>query len=164
EKTGLIPSSEWKRKRFGERWYPAETLSVAIGQGYVNVTPIQMAQVAAEVANGGIRYKPQFVNEVDAPDGTPVHIYPPLVEPRLNLNPAYMDFIRDAMCDVVNGPGGTAHKAALPNIVVCGKTGTAQVVAEKQGERTEEKNMSEEERDNGWFIAFAPKDHPRIAV
>jgi len=163
EKTGIIPSSEWKRKRYHERWYPAETLSVAIGQGYVTVTPLQMAQLAAEVATG-VRYKPQFVKEVDALDGSAIQTYPPIVEQRLQVDPLNLDFIRDAMCDVVNGPGGTAHKAALPNIVVCGKTGTAQVVAEKQGARIAEKALSDEERDNGWFIAFAPKDHPQIAI
>jgi penicillin-binding protein 2 len=164
ERTGIIPSSEWKLKRYHQRWYPAETLSVAIGQGYVAVTPIQMAVLAAEVANGGIRYQPQFVKEVDAPDGTPLRTYPPVVEQRLPIDPANLDFIRDAMCDVVNAPDGTAHKAALPNILVCGKTGTAQVVAEKQGARTKENAIPEQLRDNGWFIAFAPKDHPRIAI
>jgi penicillin-binding protein 2 len=164
EKTGIIPSSAWKLKRYHERWYPAETLSVAIGQGYVSVTPIQMAQLAAEVANHGIRYKPQFVKEVDALDGSPIRTYPPVIEKRVPIDPANLDFVRDAMCDVVNGPGGTAHKAALPDIVVCGKTGTAQVVAEKQGARTDEKALSNELRDNGWLIAFAPKDHPQIAI
>ena len=69
EKGGTMPSSAWKQKRFHERWYPAETLSVAIGQGYVTTTPLQMAQVAAIVANGGIRYRPQFVKEVEGLDG-----------------------------------------------------------------------------------------------
>ncbi|MBF6567704.1 MAG: penicillin-binding protein 2 [Candidatus Binataceae bacterium] len=164
EKTGIIPSSQWKRNRYHERWYPAETLSVAIGQGYVSVTPLQMAQLAAEVANGGVRYKPQFVKEVDALDGTPLRSYPPVIEQRLNIDQENLDQIRDALCDVVNGPGGTARKAALPNIVVCGKTGTAQVVAEKQGARTNEKALSDQLRDNGWFIAFAPKDNPQIAI
>jgi penicillin-binding protein 2 len=164
EKSGVIPSSEWKRRRYHERWYPAETLSVAIGQGYVSVTPMQMAVLTAMVANGGTRYQPQFVREVDGLDGQPIHSYPPIVEGQAQIDPNALDFVRDAMCDVVNGPGGTAHKAALPNITVCGKTGTAQVVAEKQGDRTKETALPEDERDNGWFIAFAPKDHPQIAV
>lgn len=164
EKAGLIPSSAWKRRRFHERWYPAETLSVAIGQGYVSVTPLQMAGLAAEIANGGIRYKPRFVREVDALDGAPVKTYPPMVEKRVDISPETLAVVRDAMCDVVNSPGGTAHRAAIPNITVCGKTGTAQVVKEKQGVRIKETELPEQFRDNGWFIAFAPKDHPQIAI
>ncbi|MGH7907726.1 MAG: penicillin-binding protein 2 [Candidatus Binataceae bacterium] len=164
EAAGIMPSSAWKERRFHQRWYPAETLSVAIGQGYVAVTPIQMAQLAAEVANGGIRYKPQFVKEVDSLDGSPVKTYPPAVEERVDISPQTLQAVRDAMCDVVNAPGGTGHKAALPNVVVCGKTGTAQVVREKQGVRVKENALPEQYRDNGWFIAFAPKDHPQIAI
>ena len=77
ESTGTIPSSAWKQKRFHERWYPAETLSVAIGQGYVATTPLQMAEVAAIVANGGTRYRPQFVKAVEALDGSIAKSYPP---------------------------------------------------------------------------------------
>ena len=80
ENPGTIPSSAWKQKRFHERWYPAETLSVAIGQGYVATTPLQMAQVAAEVANGGTRYRPQFVKTVEGLDGNVIKSYPPVVE------------------------------------------------------------------------------------
>jgi penicillin-binding protein 2 len=164
EKPGLIPSSEWKRKRYHERWYPAETLSVAIGQGYVAVTPLQLAVMAATIANGGTRYQPQFVRQVESLDGTPVRTYPPVVEGRAEIDPQVLDIVRAAMCDVVNGPGGTAHKAALPNVTVCGKTGTAQVVAEKQGARIKENALPSALRDNGWFIAFAPRDHPQIAI
>jgi penicillin-binding protein 2 len=166
EKSGVMPSSAWKEHRFHERWYPAETLSVAIGQGYVAVTPLQLAQLAEEVANGGIRYRPQYVKEVEALDGSVAKYYPPVIESRVHIDPNYLAIVRDAMADVVNGPRGTGHRAQIPGVTVCGKTGTAQVVGDKgsitAGEA--EDKIPVKYRDHGWFIAFAPKDHPQIAV
>ncbi len=164
EKGGVIPSSAWKRKRFHERWYPAETLSVAIGQGYVAVTPLELAQLAAEIANGGIRYKPHFVKYIEGLDDRPVKVYQPEIEARVPIDPEVLETVRDAMAGVVNGPGGTAHKAALQDITVCGKTGTAQVVKEGQGSRIAEDKLPEKFRDHAWLIVFAPKDHPQIAI
>jgi penicillin-binding protein 2 len=167
EKAGTMPSSAWKEHRFHERWYPAETLSVAIGQGYVTATPLQMAQVAAIVANGGIRYRPQFVKQVEGLDGNPTKLYPPIIEERIDVDPEIIQEIRNAMSDVVNGAGGTGHKAKLDGIEVCGKTGTAQVVGNKAADLesgTDEDKIPYKYRDNGWFIAFAPKDHPQIAI
>lgn len=166
EKAGIMPSSAWKEHRYHERWYPAETLSVAIGQGYVAATPLQLAGLAAEVANGGIRYQPRFVKEVEGLDDGVAKSYPPVVEQRIPISADNLEIVRDAMADVVNGPGGTGHKAALPGITVCGKSGTAQVVGDK-GSLTageDEAKMPEKFRDNAWFIAFAPKEHPQIAV
>ncbi|HLX38562.1 MAG TPA: penicillin-binding protein 2, partial [Candidatus Binataceae bacterium] len=167
EKSGTMPSSAWKYKRFRERWYPAETLSVAIGQGYVTATPLQMAEVAEAVANGGIRYRPQFVREVEGLDGQATRSYEPIIESRIEFDPQVLTEIRNAMSDVVNGAGGTGHKCKLDGIEVCGKSGTAQVVGNKaanleSGE--DEDKIPYKYRDNGWFIAFAPKDHPQIAI
>ncbi len=164
EKGGVVPSSAWKQRRFHERWYPAETLSVAIGQGFVNVTPLELAQLAEEIGNGGIRYKPHFVKFVEGPDGSVSKSYPPEIEGRVDIDPEVLETVRDGMDGVVNAAGGTAHKAQLPGITVCGKTGTAQVVKEEQGSRVSEDKEPERLRDHAWFIAFAPKDHPRIAI
>jgi penicillin-binding protein 2 len=164
EKTGIIPSSQWKERRFHERWYPAETLSVAIGQGYVNVTPLQLADLAAEVANGGTLYKPQFVRELDALDGSPVKVFPPVIESRVHIDPQVLADVRAGMEGVVNAPDGTAHGAKLDNVIVAGKTGTAQVVKEAQGVRVKENEGPEKNRDHGWFMAYAPADHPKIAI
>ncbi len=164
ERPGVIPSSQWKRKRFHERWYPAETLSVAIGQGYVALTPMELAQLAAEIANGGVRYKPQFVERVEGLDGSLVKYFEPVVEGRANINAQVLAIVRDAMADVVNSPSGTAHMARLPNVTVCGKTGTAQVVKQAQGTRTAENQLPLKYRDHGWFVAYAPKEAPRIAI
>ena len=168
EKAGTMPSSAWKQKRFHERWYPAETLSVAIGQGYVTTTPLQMAQVAAIVANGGIRYRPQFVKEVEGLDGNPTKIYEPIIEDRIAFRSAKSSpkfATRCPMSSTASAAPGTRRK--LDGIEVAGKSGTAQVVGNKaanleSGE--DEDKIPYKYRDNGWFIAFAPKDHPQIAI
>jgi len=164
ERSGVVPSSAWKMQRFGERWYPAETLSASIGQGYVAVTPLQLADFAAEVANGGTLFQPQFVKEVDDIDGTPVKVFPPIVENQVQIDPDVIAVVRDGMAGVVNQADGTAHAARMDNVVVAGKTGTAQVVKEAQGQRTKEDQLPERYRDHGWFMAFAPLDHPQIAI
>ena len=164
EKAGLIPSSQWKWRRYRERWYPAETLSVAIGQGYVVITPLQLAELAAEVGNGGVFYQPQFVKEIDSIDGTPVKVFPPIIRSRVHIDQAALDEVRAGMVGVVNASDGTAHAARLNDVIVAGKTGTAQVIKEAQGVRVKENEGPEKYRDHGWFMAFAPLDHPRIAV
>ncbi len=164
ERSGVIPSSQWKWRRYRERWYPAETLSVAIGQGYVVVTPLQLAELAAEVGNGGTFYQPQFVKEIDSIDGTPVKVFPPIIRSRVHIDPAVLAQVRSGMVGVVNASDGTAHGARLDDVIVAGKTGTAQVIKEAQGVRVKENQGPERYRDHGWFMAFAPVDHPRIAV
>ncbi len=166
ENPGTIPSSAWKLKRFHERWYPAETLSVAIGQGYVATTPLQMAQVAAQIASGGVRYRPQFVKYIEGLDGGIAKKFAPIVENRIAIDPESLELVKDAMADVVNGAGGTAHKAHLDDVVVCGKTGTAQVVGGDApvGESEGDDKTPDQFKDHAWFIAFAPKEHPKIAA
>jgi penicillin-binding protein 2 len=164
ERSGVIPSSQWKWRRYRERWYPAETLSVAIGQGYVAVTPLQLAELAAEIGNGGIFYEPQFVKEIDSIDGTPVKVFPPVIRSRAHIDAAVLEQVRSGMVGVVNAADGTAHGARLDGVIVAGKTGTAQVIKEAQGVRVKENQGPEKYRDHGWFMAFAPLDHPRIAV
>jgi penicillin-binding protein 2 len=126
-----------------------------------------MAEVAAIVANGGIRYRPQFVKEVESLDGTAAKSYQPIIENRIAFDPETITEIRNAMSDVVNGVGGTGHKAQLEGIEVAGKSGTAQVVGNQSANLEsgeDESKIPYKYRDNGWFIAFAPKDHPQIAV
>jgi penicillin-binding protein 2 len=164
EKPGVIPSSQWKWRRYRERWYPAETLSVAIGQGYVAVTPLQLANLAAGIGNGGIFYQPQFVKEIDSIEGTPVKVFPPIIRSRVHIDQAVLDQVRSGMVGVVNAGDGTAHGARLDNVIVAGKTGTAQVIKEAQGVRLKENQGLEKYRDHAWFMAFAPVEHPRIAV
>jgi len=163
ESGGIIPSSEWKRQRFGEPWYPGETLSVAIGQGYVTTTPLQMASVIATVANGGIVYRPKFVKRVEGTDGTTVLQEAPEVVRDVGFKKSTLLQIREALSDVVNTSRGTGSNARLPGIEVGGKTGTAQA-SHAGGDKANQKGWSREKRDHAWFIAFAPVDNPEIAI
>ncbi len=163
EKPGLIPTSDWKKRRFNEPWYSGETLSVAIGQGFVLTTPLQMANVIAMVANGGVQYRPQYVGRVEAPHGEIIEQLEPEVLGDAGLRRSTLHQIREALRDVVNGKRGTGKKSKLPNIDVGGKTGTAQVFRMgRKAVKTE--HMARHLRDHAWFVAFAPVDEPEIAI
>jgi len=162
EKPGLIPTSEWKRARFGEPWFSGETLSVSIGQGYVLGTPLQMASVVATVANGGTRYRPHFVKRIENAAGELVEEIQPEVLGHANLRKSTLLQIREALRDVVNASNGTGKKARLPTIEVGGKTGTSQVF--KMGKQTKTHHLARHLRDHAWFVAFAPVEEPEIAI
>jgi penicillin-binding protein 2 len=162
EESGLIPTRAWKQRRFGAPWYPGETLPVAIGQGYVTVTPLQMASMVAMIANGGTHYRPHYVRRLEAPDGTVKREIRPEVMGYANIAPEHIEAVRSGMRDVVMAPGGTGRNGQVPGIEVAGKTGTAQVVRLKAGSRGND--GPERTRDHAWFIAFAPVAAPEIAV
>jgi penicillin-binding protein 2 len=163
EKAGLIPDSEWKQRRFKQPWFPGETLSVAIGQGYVTATPLQMANLAATLANGGKRYRPRYVKQIDSPDGSVASTPEPEVLGEAGLGKAALDKVRSSMRDVVMSDRGTGKKARVLGTEVAGKTGTAQVV--KLGVDRERSNKgAKKTRDHAWFIAYAPIDNPEIAI
>jgi penicillin-binding protein 2 len=158
---GIMPSTEWKKARTGEKWYAGETISVSIGQGQVSVTPISLAVMAMTVANGGTRYTPHLVHAIDEGTGqgwTPVP--PPAPKSVVQMKPATMDALHEGLFLVVNG-GGTGAKARLTGYDVAGKTGTAQVISLQGRQRAgkTEKDL----RDNGWFLFFAPAAKPEIA-
>jgi penicillin-binding protein 2 len=158
EGAGLIPSPEWKRRVQHANWFAGETVSVAIGQGQVTVTPLQMARVAALVANGGRLVRPHLVRAVG---GTPVPLTPPQA---VGLKPDVLSVVREGMWAVVN-EHGTAWRTALPGLDVCGKTGSAQVVAHARLARGGSTQAATHAMTpHGWFICFAPRDHPRIAM
>jgi len=159
ERVGLVPSPEWKQARFKEKWYAGETVSVAIGQGSVAVTPVSMAVYAATLANGGTRVTPHLLKAVDDGNGWKTQPPPP-PKSRAPLDPDKLQAIRDGLFLVVNG-AGTGHNAILKGYDVSGKTGTAQVISNQGKERAgkTEKDL----RDNGWFVFFAPRDKPEIA-
>ena len=164
ETSGLIPSQEWKMKRYQQIWYPGDTVSVGIGQGYNLVTPLQLAFFTATLANNGVAYRPHLVKEVQSTRSTENRFIAkePLYD--LNLAPKDMDLVRRAMVAVTQ-PGGTAVFASQgAPYEIAGKTGTAQVVAMKQGEKYDANKVDERHRDHAWFIAYAPADKPRIAL
>jgi penicillin-binding protein 2 len=163
EKAGIIPDTQWKRQRFNQPWFEGETLSVAIGQGYVTATPLQMANLAATIANGGTRYRPFYVKRVDAPDGTVREEVEPEVLGEAHLKKSTVDQVKAAMRDVVMTDAGTGKKARVVGVTVAGKTGTAQVA--KMGEDRNRLNRGADVlRDHAWFIGFAPVEAPEIAV
>jgi penicillin-binding protein 2 len=160
EVQGLVPSPEWKRERFHEKWYAGETISVSIGQGAVSLTPVSMAVYISTIANGGTRFTPHLLKAVDEGNGwKPVP--PPKPRSIVELKPETIRAIRDGLWMVVNG-AGTGKNARLPGYDVSGKTGTAQVIS-LEGGKAAKGRTNKDLRDNGWFVFFAPRDNPQIS-
>ena len=161
ESAGLMPSREWKRARYRQAWYPGETLILGIGQGYMQTTPLQLAQVTALLANQGKWYRPHLAKDIDGV--APVDLNPmpdiKLRDPRSWQQASY------GMQQVMHGPRGTARKVGdTAHYRIAGKSGTAQVVAIKQGEKYDRSKVQERHRDHALFIGFAPAERPQIAV
>ncbi|MSQ17987.1 MAG: penicillin-binding protein 2 [Betaproteobacteria bacterium] len=164
EKPGLLPSQAWKQARYNQKWYAGDTISVSIGQGYNLATPLQLAQATAILANNGVVYKPHLVRHVQDPNTGTSRAIEPAPERTVALDPRWVELVKKAMVDVTK-PGGTAAAAGLnAGYLWGGKTGTAQVVAIKQGEKYDEARVAERHRDHALFVAFAPADKPRIAL
>ncbi|MCW5198229.1 penicillin-binding protein 2 [Desulfobulbus sp. F4] len=164
EKAGLIPTSEWKLRKSGKPWQDGETLSVAIGQGFNLVTPLQLAMMTAAVANGGKLYKPSIIEMVRDPDGHVVERFTATVLDDFIIPERTLHILKEGLIEAVNGRRGTATKARLNSVLVAGKTGTAQVVRLKQYKHLKEENIPYNYRDHAWFTCFAPAERPEIAV
>jgi len=147
EKKGLIPTTSWKWRTMGSPWYLGETFNAAIGQGYVSLTPAQAAIFIAAIANGGKVYKPTLLK------GGHSELINKIV-----LKPNTLKVIKEALYGVVNQPKGTGWKARSENILISGKTGTAQVV------RLIENHYKSKIKDHAWFVAYAPSINPKIAL
>jgi len=159
ERSGIMPSTAWKQKVKRESWLPGETISAAIGQGFVTVTPLQMASMMATVANDGVNYRPRLVHAVmDRATGN-LQELPAVPRGKINAKPETFRIIKDALADVVTK--GTATRAKSSMVTIGGKTGTAQVAALRPGP---EENIPKKFRDHAWFVAFAPVQSPKIAV
>jgi penicillin-binding protein 2 len=159
ERRGVLPSTRWKREAMGQPWYPGETISAGIGQGYMLASPMQLAHATAILASRGVGHTPRLVQSID---GVPLEA--PLLEPM--VAPAeYWDAVDRGMIDVVHSQRGTA-KALAQGIeyTMAGKTGTAQVIGIAQGAVYKEEHVAERHRHHGLFIAFAPAEAPTIAM
>jgi len=167
EATGVLPSPEWKMKRFRrpeqQRWYPGETISIGIGQGYNAYTPIQLANAMATVAANGAMYRPRVVGHVENPRTRERKSFEPELAQQVPLRKEWVQFVKQAMAGV-NKEGTGARAFAKAEYTSGGKTGTAQVIAMKQNEKYDEKKIDERHRDHSLFIAFAPLDNPIIAL
>ena len=161
ESAGLMPSREWKRARYRQAWYPGETLILGIGQGYMQTTPLQLAQVTALLANQGKWYRPHLAKDI----GGVAPVDPsPLPDIRLH-DPRSWQQASNGMQQVMHGARGTARKVGDTAVYrIAGKSGTAQVVAIKQGEKYDRSKVQERHRDHALFIGFAPAEKPQIAV
>ncbi len=166
EKPGIVPTTSWKKERYGKSWQEGETLSVAIGQGFDLVTPVQLALMTAALANGGTLYKPAIVEEVRDPDGHVIESFTPQILQRLSGQGRNLKLVRDGLVEAVNGKRGTGKRASLKDkdIMVGGKTGTAQVVRLKQYMHLREEDIPYKYRDHALFICFAPAENPEIVV
>ena len=149
EKEGVVPSTEWKLRNYRQKWYAGETISVGIGQGALTVTPLQMARAIGGMAIGGVWHHPHLVRALDSEEKPDVW----------NLKPDNVKKVIDGMYGVVN-EGGTGVRARLPEVEVCGKTGSAQVASNEFTKGKADKNL----KDNAWFVGFAPRKAPEIVV
>ncbi len=165
EKRGLVPTRKWKQRRFGNSWQMGETLSLAIGQSFLLVTPIQMACMISAVFNGGILYQPQVTKSIMRQGGKELYEFVPKIKRYINANYEDIEIVKKALIGVVNDPHGTGKRAKIEGITVAGKTGTAQVVGmdSKKGD-VEDDEVAPEFRDHAWFVAVAPAEDPKIAV
>jgi len=166
ESKGLIPSREWKRKALGESWYPGETLILGIGQGYMLVTPMQLARATAALANGGALIKPRLVSKISNPISGTTQILEPVIENNIPIdNQDNWTTVTHAMRNVVHGAGGTAWRSGLEaGYEFAGKTGTTQVIGLDQNQEYDENLIPLELQDHALFIAYAPVEQPKIAV
>ena len=171
EYTGVLPSREWKAKRFAKssdptakEWRAGEMVSVSIGQGYNAYTPLQMAHATASLANNGVVYQPHLVKEVLDFGARKITRINPNPERQIPFKTDNFEYVKRAMEKVLK-PGGTAHRIGGGlAYTMGGKTGTAQVVQIKQGGRYNAAALREQHRDHAWFISFAPLEKPEIAI
>jgi penicillin-binding protein 2 len=184
ERSGVVPSTSWKKKYIGQNWYIGETLHSGIGQGYFQSTPIQLCLMTAQIANGGFEIKPRIIfdkknnNFSDYSKYKNENPYEPLTADLLiknfNLkslveNPENINLIKDAMFSSSNEPGGTSyrHRMENPKFTFAGKTGSSQIKRFTEAQREAEVKQIElnyKDRDHALFIAFAPFDKPRYSL
>ena len=161
ESAGLMPSREWKRATRRQAWFPGETVILGIGQGYMQVTPLQLAQATSLIASKGVWHRPHLAMDVG-------HVAPVDEHPMPNIvlhDPREWEQVNEGMQMVMHDPRGIARDAAKgAQYRIAGKSGTAQVVAIKQGERYNRLKTLERNRDNALFVGFAPAEHPKIVV
>jgi penicillin-binding protein 2 len=163
ENPGFIPTRKLVYKVYHRRWYKGSTLSSIIGQSYVSITPIQLIEAYSAIANGGYLYKPYIVNKIVSSSGKIIRQIKSRLIRRIKLKKSYVEAIKKGLYEVVNGKNGTALNGKIRGISFCGKTGTAQIIS-KTYSIYDAKNIPRRDRDNAWFVGFAPMNNPKIAV
>jgi penicillin-binding protein 2 len=168
EKIGILPNTEWKRRYFKQPWYPGETVNVGVGQGYLTVTPLQLAYGVSIIATRGQRFEPRLVRAVRDPTTGKISELPSRPQTPITVkDPSYWQIVTDGMVDVTRGSHGTARASGMSaQYTIAGKTGTAQVitVSSRENIKAATAKFTERQRDHGWFIGFAPSEKPTIAL
>jgi penicillin-binding protein 2 len=165
EKSGLIPTREWKQMRFKEPWQIGETISVSIGQGYNLVTPLQLVTAYSALANGGTVWRPRLIERIEDVDGHVIKAFAPEKTSVVPISANVIEQLKKALWGVVNEEGGTGRAARRREADVAGKTGTAQVIGLPDDEKARKvKFISSRYRDHALFVCFAPVDNPEIAI
>ncbi|NBT57837.1 penicillin-binding protein 2 [bacterium] len=166
EQKGVIPDTQWKQATLKQEWMPGETLSAAIGQGYVTITPIQLVNAYSTIATEGVRYKPFLIRRIERPNGEVVKEFKPEKLSEIKLGPEVWKTIKEGLFQVVNQTGGTASVSGRSKkTIISGKTGTAQVRGFSDISKI--KNcmaLPIDQRHHGWFVGYAPREKPEIAV
>jgi penicillin-binding protein 2 len=163
EATGILPSTGWKMKRYGKKWFPGETPSIGIGQGYNAFTILQLAHAVATLANDGVAIRPHVVTSIEDPRSRTRAPAVPGEPTVMAVRPEHLRLVKSALVDV-NRVGTSRMAFAGAEYVAAGKTGTAQVIGIKQNEKYDARRVAERFRDHSLYIAFAPADKPRIAI
>jgi len=164
EKGGVVPTRQWKMSKFKQPWQMGETISIAIGQGFNLVTPLQLVNAYAAVANGGIIYRPRLIKRIEAMDGQVIKAFGPEQKSRIPLSRQNMDILNYALWGVVNEKGGTGRALSRKEMDVCGKTGTAQVIGLPDNASRKRRINLARFGDHALFVCFAPYKNPEIAV
>ena len=155
ETSGTLPTPEWKKRVYDDQWYAGDTVNMAIGQGFVEVSPIQLLRVVTAVSNGGTLYRPYLLADVRDAHGHVATRFGPTVEGHVPISAHDLALVREGMLGVIESPYGTAYNVLIPGFHYAGKTGTVENV------RTPD---NPDGRNHAWFVCFAPYDHPQIAV
>jgi penicillin-binding protein 2 len=164
EAPGLVPSAKWKRVNYSESWVTGDTYNMAIGQGFVLATPLQILNTAAAIANGGTLYRPQIVREVIDGEGNIVKAFAPDVIRHLPISRDNINTVRQGLRAVVAGAGATAWAINVPGVAVAGKTGTAEFFIDRNKDGIPDRDREGNLPTHAWFTAFAPYENPEIAL
>jgi penicillin-binding protein 2 len=164
EAPGLVPTVKWKRINYSESWVTGDTYNMAIGQGFVLATPLQVLNAAAAVANGGTLYRPQLVREVFDAQGNVIQAFVPEVIRQIPVSAENLAVVRQGMQAVVSGPGATASTLSVPGISVAGKTGTSEFFIDQNKDGLPDRDQEGNLPTHAWFTAFAPYEDPEIAL
>jgi penicillin-binding protein 2 len=164
EAPGLVPTVKWKRVNYSETWVTGDTYNMAIGQGFVLATPLQVLNATAAIANGGTLLRPQLVREIIDSEGNIVRAFAPDVIRQLPVSAENLSIVRQGMRGAVGAPGGTAWTLSVPGIAVAGKTGTAEFFVDRNKDGIPDRDREGNMPTHAWFTSFAPYEDPEIAL